>query len=59
MEWIICIVAFVGVAVLVGLYVSKARELKDIHISPGRFDFAQFKDRELSKRGVYDRTKWW
>jgi hypothetical protein len=58
MEWIIIAVVFVGLAVLVALYVARARESKDIRIS-GRFDFADFKDRELSKRGVFDRTKWW
>ena len=58
MEWILFAVAFVGIAALVALHVAKARERKDIRI-PGRFDFADFKDRELSKRGVFDRTKWW
>ena len=58
MEWIFLVVAFFGIAVLLGLYVARAREKKDIRI-PGHFDFADFKDRELSNRGVYDRTKWW
>ena len=60
MEWvfIIVVVAFVGIAALVALYVARVREGKDVQI-PGRFDFADFKDRELSKRGVFDRTKWW
>jgi hypothetical protein len=57
MEWIFIITAFVGIGVLLGLYVARAKEKRDIHIS--RFDFASFKDRELSKRGVLDRTKWW
>jgi hypothetical protein len=57
MTWIITISVFVGIGVLTGLYVAGARAKKDIYISC--FDFANFKDRELSKRGVLDRTKWW
>jgi hypothetical protein len=58
MEWIIIAAAFIVVAALVALYVAKTKARKDVSI-PGRFDFAEFKDRELSKRGVFDRTKWW
>lgn len=49
---------FVVVAVVIGIYVAKVKTRKDIRMSGG-FDFADFKDRELSKRGVHDRTEWW
>ena len=60
MEWIFFIAAFVGIAALLGLYVVRARERKDIRI-PGRFDFSRFdnyKADENAKRGLFDKTKW-
>jgi len=53
-------VVFVGIAVLLGIYVARAREKKNISI-PGRFDFSRFdhyKADENAKRGLFDKTKW-
>lgn len=61
MEWIFVIAAvFVAIAALLGLYVARARERKDIRI-PGHFDFSRFdhyKADENAKRGLFDKTKW-
>jgi len=48
----------VGVLALVAVFILRTKR-HDAGSVPGRFDFADFKDRELSKRGVFDRTEWW
>lgn len=57
MEWFIltAVIALLTLAVTITLRTKR----HDAGSIQGHFDFANFKDRELSKRGVYDRTEWW
>lgn len=58
MEWIVAIGVVLGIIILIGMYTLRVKTRRNVYLR-GHFDFAQFKDRELSKRGVYDRTAWW
>ena len=57
MGWIAgIVVGVVALAVLGGvLFGVKSRDDKPV---PGRFDFDGYKERELSQRGLFDKTKW-
>lgn len=57
MEWLWIILALATLALVIVLRIVTPKGPR--HHSLSGFDFSQFKDRELSKRGVYDRTKWW
>jgi len=50
--------AAVGAFALVAVLALRIKR-HDAGNVPGHFDFADFKDRELTKRGVLDRTNWW
>ena len=56
MEWIFICVA-VGIAVLAGLF-AMAGHGRDGESVKGHFDFDRYKQNELSKRGLFDKTKW-
>jgi len=58
MEWILALGLVLGITLLGIMYIFKAKTHRTFRLR-GRFDFAQFKNRELSKRGVFDRTGWW
>ncbi|WP_300156074.1 hypothetical protein [Solidesulfovibrio sp.] len=56
MEWI-----FIGLAVVLIAMVAifaVAANSNDGATVPGRFDFDKYKSQELSKRGLFDKTKW-
>jgi len=57
MEWITgIIIGVVALAVLgVVFFSGKSRDDRPV---PGRFDFDGYKERELSQRGLFDKTKW-
>lgn len=57
MEWIITAALAVGVFVLVAIFVLRTKR-HDGGSVPGRFDFDGYKESELSKRGLFDKTKW-
>ncbi|BAH74482.1 hypothetical protein DMR_09910 [Solidesulfovibrio magneticus RS-1] len=57
MEWIIRSALVMGIIVLLGLSLGKKKEHKKRSV-PGFFSFDQYKERELSQRGVFDKTKW-
>ena len=46
-----------GIIVVLGLFLGKKNGHKK-HSVPEFFSFDQYKERELSKRGVFDKTKW-
>jgi uncharacterized membrane protein len=56
MEWIFLSVAM-SIAALAGLIamVGKPRDGQSVK---GHFDFDHYKQNELSKRGLFDKTKW-
>ena len=56
MEWIIAIALAVGVFVLVAIVVLRVKHRPgSVH---GDFRFDSHKTGELSKRGLFDKTKW-
>lgn len=56
MEWIFfTLAAVVIVALVLGMTRRKPHGRQTV---PGQFDFDQFKTRELSRRGVHDKTQW-
>jgi len=56
MEWIIAIALAVGVLVLIGMFIWKTKHQPgSVH---GDFRFDNHKSGELSKRGLFDKTKW-
>ena len=56
MEWIIGGIAALLILALVGLLIWKAKHLPgSVH---GEFRFDSHKAGELSKRGLFDKTKW-
>ncbi|WP_428558903.1 MAG: hypothetical protein ACP59X_12900 [Solidesulfovibrio sp. DCME] len=56
MEWIIGIALAVGVLALVAVFVLRTKR-HDAGSVPGRFDFDQYKEGELNRRGMPDRPK--
>jgi len=57
MEWIIAIALAVGAFVLVAVLALRIKR-HDAGNVPGRFDFDRYKETELTRRGVFDKTKW-
>ena len=58
MEWFIGSALVVGIIVaMLGLFLGKKKGHKNPSV-PGFFSFDQYKEQELSKRGVFDKTKW-
>lgn len=57
MEWIITAALAVGVFALVAVFVLRAKR-HDGGTVPGPFHFDRYKQHELSKRGLFDKTKW-
>lgn len=57
MEWIITAALAVGVVALVAVFVLRTKR-RDAGSVPGRFDFDGYKEGELTRRGVFDKTKW-
>jgi hypothetical protein len=57
MGWIAgIVVGVVALAVLGAVFFGgKSRDDRPV---PGRFDFDGYKERELSQRGLFDKTKW-
>ena len=57
MEWIITAALAVGVFTLVAIFALRAKR-HDAGSVPGRFNFDGYKESELTRRGVFDKTKW-
>jgi hypothetical protein len=57
MEWIIITALALGVFVLAAFFVLRIKRHTGGSV-PGRFDFDGNKQSELSKRGLFDKTKW-
>lgn len=57
MEWIITAALITAVFTLLAVVVLRAKR-HDSGTVPGRFDFDGYKEGELSKRGLFDKTKW-
>lgn len=57
MEWIIIAALAVGVVALAAFFILRTKR-RDGGVVPGRFDFDGNKQNELSKRGLFDKTKW-
>ena len=56
MEWLIAVALAGAVLALVAVFVLKAKHQPgSVH---GRFDFDGYKEGELNRRGLIDRTKW-
>ncbi len=56
MEWIFIGLA-VGLVALVAIFAIAANSNDGVTV-PGYFDFDKYKSQELSKRGLFDKTKW-
>ena len=56
MEWIFISLA-VGLIALVAIF-AIAANTNDSATVPGLFDFDKYKSQELSRRGLFDKTKW-
>ena len=56
MEWIFISLA-VGIIALVASFAITANRYDGATV-PGHFDFDKYKSQELSKRGLFDKTKW-
>ncbi|BAH75005.1 hypothetical protein [Solidesulfovibrio magneticus] len=57
MEWIIAAALAMGVLAMVAAFVLRNKR-HDAGSVPGRFDFDGYKEGELTRRGVFDKTKW-
>ncbi len=58
MEWpTILLVVLGGVGIPVAIYFFTAKPPGGGSV-PGRFDFDRYKESELSRRGLFDKTKW-
>lgn len=58
MEWPAILFLLLGVVIiLVVLYAMMAKR-HDAGPVPGHFDFDRYKESELSRRGLFDKTKW-
>ena len=56
MEWIITGIIVLATLAVMAIFVLKAkRQPGSVH---GRFDFDGYKEGELSRRGLLDRTQW-
>ncbi len=56
MEWIFICLA-VGLIAMLAIFAIAANS-NDGATIPGHFDFDKYKSQELSKRGLFDKTKW-
>ena len=56
MEWIFIGLAL-GLVALVAIFAIAANSHDGVTV-PGYFDFDKYKSQELSKRGLFDKTKW-
>lgn len=56
MEWIIAAALAMGALALVAVFVLRTKR-HDAGSVPGRFDFDGYKESELNRRGMLDRTK--
>ena len=57
MEWIIVLAIAVVAFILVAFFVLRTKR-HDGGSVPGRFNFDGYKESELTRRGVFDKTKW-
>ena len=57
MEWIITAALAVGALALVAVFVLRTKR-HDGGSVPGRFNFEGYKESELTRRDVFDKTKW-
>jgi len=57
MEWIIVIALAVGAVALVAVLALRIKR-HDAGNVPGRFNFDGYKEGELTRRGLFDKTKW-
>ena len=57
MEWIIVVAIAVVVFILVAVFVLRTKR-QDGGSVPGQFNFDGYKESELTRRGVFDKTKW-
>ena len=57
MEWIIVLAIAVVVFILAAVFVLRTKR-HDGGSVPGRFNFDGYKESELTRRGVFDKTKW-
>ena len=57
MEWIIAVALAGAVLALVAVFVLRTKR-HDAGSVPGRFNFDGYKESELTRRGVFDKTKW-
>ncbi|MFP5259455.1 MAG: hypothetical protein ACLGQH_10570 [Acidobacteriota bacterium] len=57
MEWIITAALITAVFALLAVIVLRSKR-HDSGTAPGRFELAGYKEGELSKRGLFDKTKW-
>lgn len=56
MDWIFTAALVVAVLALVAIFITKAKHQPgSVH---GRFDFDGYKEGELNRRGLFDKTKW-
>lgn len=56
MEWFLILFG-IGVATL-AVYIILTSKRQGRDSVPGRFDFERYKAEELSRRGLFDQTKW-
>lgn len=57
MSWIISIVAVMGGFLMWGMFAWKTKVPGGGSVA-GQFDFGRYKARELSQRGLFDKTRW-
>lgn len=58
MEWPSILLVVLGlVGIIAALFFLTAKR-QDSGSVPGRFDFDRYKENELSRRGLFDKTKW-
>jgi len=57
MEWFLGIIVGVVTLAVLGVIFFGVKSRDDRPV-PGRFDFDGYKERELSQRGLFDKTKW-
>lgn len=56
-KWILLAICFVDAVLLCGFFLFRFKRGKT-RPSSGCFDFDQYKERELLRRGLLDRGKW-
>ena len=57
MAWIITAALAAGALALVAVFALRTKR-HDAGSVPGRFNFDGYKESELTRRGVFDKTKW-